>query len=32
MNVSGAGNTGATFGTIHHPQNGRGGAAGLAGD
>ena len=32
MNVSGAGNTAATFGTIYHPSNGRGGAAGLAGD
>tara|TARA_Y100001951_G_scaffold90652_1_gene83957 strand:- start:89 stop:1105 length:1017 start_codon:yes stop_codon:yes gene_type:complete len=32
MNASGSGNTGATFGTIYHPQNGRGGAAALAGD
>lgn len=32
MNATGAGNTGATFGTIYHPSNGRGRAAGLAGD
>jgi hypothetical protein len=32
MNASGTGNTSATFGDIYNPQNGRGFAAGLAGD